>query len=483
MGHWFKVIVLVLLLCVEWVFISCGDDGGGGGDADTDTDTDTDTDADSDSDGDSDAGPDSGQPVTGEYAWHTFMGASGNENGFQIAVDSSDNIFVVGRAGETWNGPSATPPLNAYQGGNEIFVLKLNPSGQYEWHTFLGCSVNDMGYTITTDGTNVYVAGNSSATWGTPVNAYNSGADIMVAKLNSNGAIMWNTFHGAAGTDTVYDIRFNGGNLYITGQSSNTWGSPVNAHTGTANWDMMIAKLNSDGVLQWNTFHGAGSENDTGYGIAVDDSRIFVLSGSSATWGTPLNAHEGETDFAVLRLDQNGDLAWHTFLGSTESEYIGDIALYDGDLYVVGASYGSFGTPINAHSSGDDDIVIIKMNADGALVWNTFHGGPGYDEGLAVAVDDGYVFVAAYTDDTWGSPLNPNAGGEEFLIMSVSTSGEYQWHTYYGSDGNDSTKGMDYYEGSLYVTGGSYATFNGPQDTGPLNLYAEGQDCVVIKLN
>jgi len=101
---------------------------------------------------------------------------------------------------------------------------------------------------------------------------------------------------------------------------------------------------------------------------------------------------------------------------------------------------------------------------------------------------------------TWGTPLNahegeidiavlrldqinPNAGGEEFLIMSVSTSGEYQWHTYYGSDGNDSNEGMDYHEGSLYVTGGSYATFNGPQDTGPLNPYAEGQDCVVIKLN
>ena len=131
------------------------------------------------------------------------------------------------------------------------------------WNTFLGAGgayQNDYGQAIAVDGSgNVYVAGHSNATWGSPVRAYSgSGYDAFVAKLNSSGSLTWNTFLGGnGGEDQANGIAVDGsGNVYVTGWSVATWGSPVTAFGGGSS-DAFVAKLSSSGSLTWNTFVGA----------------------------------------------------------------------------------------------------------------------------------------------------------------------------------------------------------------------------------
>ena len=86
--------------------------------------------------------------------------------------------------------------------GYDAFVAKLSSSGCLTWSTFLGGSGTDYGDFVALDASeNVYVAGESSATWGSPVRAYSSGNDGFAAKLNSSGTLTWNTFLGGSGTD------------------------------------------------------------------------------------------------------------------------------------------------------------------------------------------------------------------------------------------------------------------------------------------
>ena len=155
-------------------------------------------------------------------------------------------MYLVGYSEATWGSP-----VRAYI-GDDAFAAKLNSSGALIWNTFLGAGGYDSGQGIAVDGSgNVYVAGNSNATWGAPVRLYDAGGDAYAAKLDSSGALIWNTFLGAGGYDVGYGIALDGGgNVYLVGYSKATWGTgectgcPLRAYT--TGGDGFAAKLAND---------------------------------------------------------------------------------------------------------------------------------------------------------------------------------------------------------------------------------------------
>src|ERR1700752_4090024 len=196
--------------------------------------------------------------------WNTFLGGSSLDEGDDIIVDGSGNIYVTGYSDISWGNP-----IRAFTTIPDAFVAKLDPSGNLLWNTFLGGNGGDLGYGITLDASgNVYVTGNSNATWGAPIRAYTMGiSDSFVAKLNTNGTLLWNTFLGGTGIDEAREIAVGGsGNVYVTGRSSSTWGSPV-IRAYTADMDAFVANVDTNGNLVWNSFLG-GSAFDEAYGIA-----------------------------------------------------------------------------------------------------------------------------------------------------------------------------------------------------------------------
>ncbi|MBF0457658.1 MAG: SBBP repeat-containing protein [Nitrospirae bacterium] len=234
--------------------------------------------------------------------WNTFLGGTGNDYGFgygDIAVDTIGNIYVTGFSTATWGSP-----VTAFGGGAaDAFAAKLNSSGVLQWNTFLGGTGTDRGWGIAVDTSgNVYVTGDSDSTWGSPVTAHGGvNADLFAAKLNSSGVLQWNTFLGGAGNDYIQGIAVDtSGNVYVAGYTNATWGLPVRAYTSGN--DAFAAKLNSSGVLQWNTFLG-GAGDDYGYGIAVDTcGNAYVAGYSNATWGSPVRAYTSGNDVFVAMI-------------------------------------------------------------------------------------------------------------------------------------------------------------------------------------
>ena len=350
---------------------------------------------------------------SGETIWNTFMGSDDADYGYSIAVDGNGNVYVTGYSYGTWGSP-----VNAHEGYADAFAAKLNSSGETVWNTFMGSPYTDYGYAIAVDGSeNVYVAGESWATWGStpnPVNAYAGGRDVFAAKLQSNGGLDWNTFMGSQYTDYGYAIAVDGsGNVYVGGKSNDTWGSPVNDFEGGM-YDAFAAKINNAGVLQWNTFMGSSSGDD-GKAIAVDGSgNVYVAGQSCATWGSPVNAYTGGCDAFAAKLNSSGVRQWHTFMGSSSGDDGKAIAVNaNGNVYVAGESYATWGNPRNAHTGGCDAFAA-KLHGNGARHWNTFMGSSSEDYGLAIAVDaSGNVYVAGESEATWGSPNNAYAGGSD----------------------------------------------------------------------
>jgi hypothetical protein len=335
-----------------------------------------------------------------------------------IVLNSSGNIYVTGYSDWTWGSP-----VSAYSGGYDAFVAGMDSSGNLLWNTFLGSSSDDNGYGIALDSTgNIYVIGGSGATWGLPVHAHSGGSsDAFVACMDSSGNLLWNTFLGSTNIDYGQAIALDSsGNIYVTGYSYATWGSPVNAYSGSI--DVFVACMDSSGNLIWNTFLGSSSNDYSGRGIALDSSgNIYVTGYSNATWGSPINAYSGGYDAYVACMDSSGNLLWNTFLASASNEYGWNIALDStGNIYVIGVSDATWGSPVNAHS-GNYDAFVAYMDSYGNLLWNTFLGSASDEYGYGIALNSsGNIYVTGRSTATWGSPVNAYSGGVDAFVAKIT---------------------------------------------------------------
>jgi hypothetical protein len=395
--------------------------------------------------------------------WNTFIGSDYVDQGYAISVDGSGNIYVAGQSHASWGSP-VNPFTTGSEGVSEAFVAKLNSYGELVWNTFMGSSDYDYAHAIAVDGNRyVYVAGQSESTWGTPIQFHDGTWDAFVAKLDSSGVRQWNTFIGYVsqpGYDAGYAIALDtSGNIYVAGE--NTFSGFNKA---------FVQKLNNSGARQWHTVMGT-QQSDYAYGVAVDGSGgVYVAGLSDMSWGTPINPHTGYRDAFVAKLESSaGALQWHTFMGSTIADYGYSIALDEsGNIYVAGWSEDTWGAPVNAYT-GDKDVFVAKLNSSGVRQWHTFMGSSSADEGRSIDVDgDGNVYVAGWSEATWGMPVLPYTGDKDAFVAKLYSNGARQWHTFMGSSSADEGLAIDVDgDENVYVAGWSRATWGIP-----INPYA-----------
>ncbi len=404
--------------------------------------------------------------------WNTFLGGESWDSGNAIAVDGSGNVYLGGTSGATWGSPVRGYTTST----SDAFAAKLDAGGALQWHTFLGGTSWDSGNAIAVDGSgNVYLGGSSNATWGSPINPY-QGYDAFTAKLNASGELQWNTFLGGTNADSGEAIAVDGsGNVYVGGLSWVAWGTPVRGFQG-GGADAFAAKLDAGGALQWHTFLG-GTGYDYGKAIAVDGSgNVYVGGYGNATWGAgectncPIRPYQGgNNDVFAAKLNASGALQWNTFLGGTDAEEGTAIAIDgSGNVYVGGTSWVSWGSPVRVHQ-GVNDAFAAKLNASGALQWNTFLGGTSWDYCKAIAVDgSGNVYAGGYSGAAWGSPVRDYKGGQsDAFAAKLNASGALQWNGFLGGTGDDygiaiAVDGIE----NVYVGGNSTATWGGGECPG-----------------
>jgi hypothetical protein len=278
---------------------------------------------------------------SGNLLWNLFIGGEWGEHGDDIAVDASGNVYATGVCVNSWSDGFWGTPINLPGCCQNVFIVKLNSSGTVQWYTFLGEDGGELGTGIAVDASgHVYVSGWGDRTWGTPVIEHtgDGSQDGFAVKLDSGGNPEWHTFFGGAGQDEANAIAVDtSGNLFISGHSTASWGTPINPHSG-GEWNAFVVKLDSSGVRQWHTFM-----KDLGWDIAVDGGQNVYVTGVGG-------AHFGY----VAALNQDGVLQWNTPLEAG----LGSIALdINRNVYVAGSSDYSWGTPVNAWAGGWDAFV------------------------------------------------------------------------------------------------------------------------------
>jgi hypothetical protein len=387
----------------------------------------------------------------GEYLWHTYFGAAPNteeagiDEGQGIAVDAAGNVYVTGYSDLTWQGPVDAEPLNAHAGdGENMFVLKINSGGAYQWHTFFQPGRANA---VALDSSGVYITGYASASWGTPKHAFTG--NLVVFKVDPSGEYQWHTYYGAMAPPGLIEsgnglgVDTDRGMVYMTGSSWDPWVGdgnvePLHPFSGASGEleEIVVLKLDTSGNYQWHTFYGARDQGDAGHGIAIDgQGNPYICGYSIMGWGNPLHEHSTvgdvtEADFTVLKLNPAGEYQWHTFYGSPGTDLSGVLAVDSGgSVYITGFSSDPW---LGDQNSGPEhafvgmgDIAVLKLNASGSYQWHTFYGSGGIDVGTAITLDSRRsVIIAGISRATWQgdggiSPINPHSGaadGDGFVL-------------------------------------------------------------------
>jgi len=377
-------------------------------------------------------------PSGSALVYSTYLGGSGQDSGDGIAVDSSGNAYLTGHTNSP-NFPAVSPLQPSYGGGGwDAFVTKLNPAGSaLVYSTYLGGSGQDMGYSIAVDSAgNAYVTGQTQSLnfpTASPLRAAHGGSmfDPFVAKVNAAGsALVYSTYLGGSGMDCGYGIAVDAsGNAYVTGYTYSTdfpTASPLQA-AFSGSYDAFVTKMSGSGsALVYSTYLG-GSASNMGKAIAVDSSGNAYVTGftSSADFPTanPLPAAYGSGGNAfVLKLNASGSaLLYSTHLGGGGDLGSGIAVDSAGNAYVTGYTNSSnfpTASPLQAVYGGGYDAFVTKLNAAGsALVYSTYLGGSGREDGYGIAVDSvGNAYVTGSTASTnlpTANAFQPAFGGGE----------------------------------------------------------------------
>ena len=165
-----------------------------------------------------DAAPDPSLPlvIDPEIEWMYYLGGSREESGHGIAVDGAGNALVAG----TTRSADFAGRTNSHHGTFDAFALKVSPSGQLQWMTYLGGSGDDMGAGIAVDRAgNALVAGTTdSSNFAGRNNLYYGRDDAFALKLRPSGRLQWMTYLGGSAWDWGSGIAVDSaGNALVAG--------------------------------------------------------------------------------------------------------------------------------------------------------------------------------------------------------------------------------------------------------------------------
>lgn len=221
-------------------------------------------------------------------AWAKQMEGSGHGAATSIAVDAGGNVYTTG----SFSGTADFDPgagiynLTAFSANDDLFVSKLDNSGNFLWAKQLGgATFTSSARSIAVDaGGNVYSTGYFSGTidFNPGAGTYNLMApgayDVYVLKLDSSGNFAWakQFIAGSGNTDYGYSIAVDdSGNVYTAGQFMSTCdfdpGAGIYNLTAAGNSDIFISKLSTSGNFVW-AKKMDGTSGDGGLSIALDSS-------------------------------------------------------------------------------------------------------------------------------------------------------------------------------------------------------------------
>jgi hypothetical protein len=384
--------------------------------------------------------------------YSTYLGGSGDDAGFGIALDGAGDVYVTGvTASPDFPFPAtATNSISTNLHGAAVlgiypydaFVVKLDTAGsQLLYSTFIGGTQPDSAMGIAVDDAGgIYVAG-ATASADFPTNgttrSYAGGLhDAFVLKLTTGSTnLIYSAYLGGTGDDYGFGVAVDSaGSAVVVGLTTSAdfpWTTnALQTNFAGGPYDVFITKLSPDGATQVYSTYLGGTGDDEARRVVVDNLGNICLAGFTTSLDFPTNnalypANHGFADAFVAKLDPSGaNLIYSTYLGGAfNDEAWGIAADSNRNVYVIGKTSSPDFPITNAYQSillGQEYVFVTRINANGtALDYSTFLGGFHDNAGYGIAVDPaGNAYLTGLTTSP-DFPIYPATNGVGSVFAGV----------------------------------------------------------------
>jgi len=361
--------------------------------------------------------------VSKETEWVKTFGGSKNEQAKSIVKTQDGGYAVLGFTQS--NDGDVSDKIGV---SFDYWLMKFGANDELQWNKTYGGTLDDKGAKLiqTQDGGYAIVGYSQSNDEDATQNA--GSHDFWVVKLNNSGTVLWEKSLGYVGLDKALSIIQTSDNGYlVTGiidvtASGGAGNSKSVMHAGGDFW---AVKLNANGDTLWTKYFGGGLSEIPNDLIETQDNG-FILVGTSDSADVDISNNKGGYDFWLVKIDANGVLVWEKSFGGSEiDEAYGITATEDGNYVVVGDTRS---TDVDvSQNSGSADLWLIKITPNGELIWEKTFGGISFDAGRSIAKTEDNGFLISGSSRSVEGNLTVNNGQNDAWVMKVNNSGALEW--------------------------------------------------------
>ena len=357
-------------------------------------------------------------------------GGTQNERGYAVQQTSDGGYVIVGSS------------TSYGAGGSDLWILKVDASGEFSWSKTYGGQGNDVGKDIvqTSDGGYIITGYTRS---------FSSGGDmdLWLIKTDSNGE---SCLYNDGGTCTQNSSKW----VKSFGTSGNDYGNSVQE---TSEGDFIVAgksgripsvfvvKTNSLGEKIWENLYGTGP-GDRGQYIIERQDLGFLIVGKE-------NPNNADDNLCLINIDTDGSEVWHSLYGGGSSDGGNHVSEVSGGGFIIAGSTKSYG------NGNWDDMWLVKTSTGGSMEWQKTYGGNYTEIGNYVheKVSGGYIIT--------GSTESIGQGLYDIWVVSTDYTGnEIYSQTFGGNMDDKALRGSKSDNGELLVIGYTNSFGNGEAD-------------------
>lgn len=346
--------------------------------------------------------------------WQKNFGGSDDDRATDIIATNDGGFAILGYVTST----DVNGITNA--GSQDFLIIKINTDGTLSWQKNFGFAGSDKGTSLiqTSDNgfliTGVLDVSASGGQGNSKSSQKHAGGDVWAIKLNNSGNFEWSKYFGGSFTDTPFGVVETSDNNYIIAASSDSNDFNISSNKGT--YDFWVFKISMDGNLIWEKSFG-GSEIDEPRAITATNDDNFVIVGDTRSSDKNVTNNNGAADLWIIKISTDGNLLWEKTIGASNFDVARSINKTQDNGFVIAGSSRS--SDAGFTNQGQNDAWILKTNASGDVEWQKFVGGSEIDFLYDAVELNNKTIIAVGESSSANADIPENKGFSDALIIQI----------------------------------------------------------------